>query len=277
MRNERNIIKVIIAVVLGFIMQSQNSVMSQSLLLYKADTDVTSDLYNVYLLLYPSGNYYLISEYNYGEPISDFYLSNSDVLPMEIWLSWGIYKENNDTLILTDSNLNFTQRFLFNEDGLFGLNCFSILKGNVLYEVQQQKELNAQSDTLHYRGGFFTLSSLIRTYNKYNDTIRELIKTNLEKARLETHIPFISRNVNYSDFYTPLKLNLDSCNRFKYKLGSICLLKGTYRLVYNKILLKADELEPEFVMRITDKPQIICIKIPGALPGTIFKESNAFH
>lgn len=277
MKNVRNIRKVIITIVLGLILQSHNSLVSQSLSLYKADSDVTSELYDVYLLLYPSGDYYLISEYNYSEPVGDFYISNSDVLPMEIWLSWGIYKVNNDTLILADSNLNFTQRFLFREDRLIGLNCLSFLKGDQLYEVQQHQKTITLSDTLHYRGGFFTLSSLIKTYNDYNDTIHELININLEQARLETHTPFISRNVNYYDFYTPLKLNLDSCNRFEYKLGSICLLKGDFRLVNNKLLLRSDELGSESVMRITDKPRIICIIIPGASPGTIFKELDVPH
>ncbi len=263
--------KIAVVISLAIMFMSSSKSYSQTHTLYKADSTITTEFYDLYLLLFASGKYYFIFEYNYGKPINDFYKNsqNIDVLPAELLLSYGKYVEMNNELRLKDHSLNFEQVFSIKKNSIVGKKSFEFLNGATLSKIEQPNENCLDNNSLAYVGGVFLEKEYVETYDsltgKFNKEISNQ-KNRINNLTNSTDSLKSGTYLNFFDNYCFRFLN----SEYEFRLESMLLCKDTYSIEGNKILLNNSINAGTFILRKENDSTFYSLEIPGVFPGTEF-------
>lgn len=258
-------------IMLFFVSFCNNAILSQNLSLYKVENSITSVYYDIYLLLYPSGNYFLLGEYNYGEPVVDFYhSSDSDILPMDVLLSFGTYVSNESELVLNDSFLNYKQVFSAGTKFLIGEKTFDFLINKKLIRVKQSIKEYLNDSTLEYYGGVLHETRLMKQYSGLTPKYQRESQIQFEEMNSHQN-EILALNVGiYYDRWNMFSLELGDNNYFCFKLGVMPLISGNYHIAGAKLTLESDLRVDDFLLRIINDTAILSFSLPGLFPGDKF-------
>lgn len=197
--------------------------------LYHLDNSVSTEKFDYYLLLYPSGNFFIISDYYYGESNEQFYSDKyppSSTLPYQIILSYGLYQLNGDSLILHDFVFGLKQYFRIDKNRIVGEDCFEYLKNKFLFRIDT---ISISPEVFIYNGGALNENYLLEilSSNKASN-LPDIIQKNQYVKPNSISILHKNKQDRYRHEFGLIEIIFKE-DKFLYKIGHLVILKGTYK------------------------------------------------
>lgn len=247
-----------IILLIAFLFLENNYVMGQRFELYKANKDITTEQYDVYILIDSLKRYSIFGLYNYGEPTIDYFKDDDELPQKPFLLSYGNFTDENGRIYFDDIFIGIHHVFYKTDGYLICEKSFDFLINNKVKKVFKPINMSEVifDHLLEYE--FIEVEDIKNEYFNAKNNYQYSVETTMEHTN-------ILQDAVYDNSHLLFNIEIFG-DSYSYNVGPLKLLSGKCYYVGNELIF-TNNLCLNCVSSNIVNSSIFMFSLPGIMPG----------